>query len=1454
MSCYQRNFNMDLRSRPWTEEEEKRLIEEANKIKDCVGYYNWRKVSAFVDNRSPYECMLRFTQVDPNHRHGKFTPEEDAKLLAGVEMFGLRWKAIARFIGTRNSVQVRDRYLECLNPENNYLAFTYDEDLKLLKQHKKFGPCWAQICQFFQGRSASRLGSRFRQLQRWKKKKAWFESQPVEVKRMLLGKALPLNERREMETKIRDYFTEQLGINLNDYKRQILDRNNGVDPDVIPPRPPFVLKANGALEKEWSTRWALKISSHERLRKSLQRILTEDAKRRAKAKSVGKLPRVVEEENEEELYKQAVTEALKEQSAVASTKPQKNKLKKMEGLLAKAFHEGSAIHVSKILEALNDPKEAGNSRGKLRKKHRSIDMALKNFFQADNKEKYRPGRIRKFFEKDMRSDEIVQAEKAELEVLVPAMCLKSLGTSLPQLYGSARRHHVLLQEQLLNFPSHSDDPEFLAQNARLDQQLEECALEETSGGQKDDVAREKLIKKKRRLDTIFINRYLMEQKKLKTATFSLQEDIALFHRLLGETGEVAGLAQGLPAVWLPKTKAVAAGDQESKVKEMHSSPVDISAPSVSPAKLAELGLESAAVSSETILKLTLGELSDLKSETSDLKRPASEVEPQAEIKEEGIECADSNQLILLSESQIEEEKQRLEPTNYYVPPSEECALTLPCIPPNVTTLTLLKSLLLKRGELMRQSALLTKIGNVLSKSDSEPIVESSERKLTDDNNEAGEKIVIVDSEGQEINMEEFAEFIEEETQPVDDRKKVLSKEGNRLNKGKGSSPFVNQNKNADFVLKHMKQSDAHVKSRDKIRTIDLISSNPEYNVANFSLRESVKRSEDSETNWKLWEKGKGQGKTGTEYQRQKFKSNYEVVVVPTSNRAPPPVQKKAKKEFLPPKSFARVGKTYSCVQKSDRGGSIDSSQGNGNTKIDLCQAQLKDNASQSASNSSQPLSSNTALGSSSDGFEFPYLVNTGKEVIEIDQDDSEPEPEGEDTNLSDSYTERVSGAFEERAAASDGKYQNLLSGVQIPKRRFSDKNVVVVDIAPESGNIVHYKQDSKGGGTFRACELKPSINAEGGTNICISGGDEIVELGNDDTSIERTVTIDVRETLGSMEILRKEKQLVKKFKAIDFVKESPAYKTLEARMRALFLWPVLMSTVRHIQNPRLMEGVQRDVSFDPPNPRYKKRGRPTLLRNKRKKMTKAMTNEKHKKSERYRRSQFMQQKRQEWREARDGDTATQAPIEDKCAGDARVGTVSTGASEMPPSEAVSLEDVTLAFPDRNDGCGVGDKAAVQENGAHSSGQAGSGTAQEQPKKRGRGRQKGCRYKKKIYPPAIERPKRNTSKRRQPEEEVSPRPRKARKAKETSPPLKTPMDLREHTRAIPQWWKDAMLAAMMAKQTLAREGEGEGPEVRVEDDEDFIDQGNYSDDEWVQDWRRDQSRGTEANNVDGQENK
>lgn len=53
-----------------------------------------------------------------------------------------------------------------------------------------------------------------------------------------------------------------------------------------------------------------------------------------------------------------------------------------------------------------------------------------------------------------------------------------------------------------------------------------------------------------------------------------------------------------------------------------------------------------------------------------------------------------------------------------------------------------------------------------------------------------------------------------------------------------------------------------------------------------------------------------------------------------------------------------------------------------------------------------------------------------------------------------------------------------------------------------------------------------------------------------------------------------------------------------------------------------------------------------------------------------------------------------------------------------------------------------------------------------------------------------------------------------------------------SRVIPNWWKEAVLAAMLTRQAIER-GEIPRDEKNLSEDEDFQDKGNYSDDEeWL----------------------
>ncbi|KAH9496921.1 hypothetical protein Btru_010179 [Bulinus truncatus] len=230
-SYYQRNLNMDLKSRSWSKEEEEKLIKVAQIIKDGLGHYRWTQVASLMDSRSPHECMSRFAKINPRQNRGKWSETEDKNLLSAYQMFGSAWSRIAKFVGTRNSLQCRDRYCNCLAPSLNFERFTYDDDVKLLKLHKKMGPLWAKMVPHFKGRTDHMLLARYNRLKKWKKKTEWFNKLSERTRKLLLGKSLSAQERQQLMIQTKMYYKNILGVDLADYKRQEQDKENKIGTD-----------------------------------------------------------------------------------------------------------------------------------------------------------------------------------------------------------------------------------------------------------------------------------------------------------------------------------------------------------------------------------------------------------------------------------------------------------------------------------------------------------------------------------------------------------------------------------------------------------------------------------------------------------------------------------------------------------------------------------------------------------------------------------------------------------------------------------------------------------------------------------------------------------------------------------------------------------------------------------------------------------------------------------------------------------------------------------------------------------------------------------------------------------------------------------------------------------------------------------------------------------------------
>ena len=119
--------------------------------------------------RSPDDCRERWTRcLKPGARKGQWTEEEDAAVIRAVESAGgdgnfTRWSQLALRLPGRVGKQVRDRWVNHLNPNINHLPFSREDDLLLWEGHSKVGKRWVEIStKFFKGtRSENHIKNRW---------------------------------------------------------------------------------------------------------------------------------------------------------------------------------------------------------------------------------------------------------------------------------------------------------------------------------------------------------------------------------------------------------------------------------------------------------------------------------------------------------------------------------------------------------------------------------------------------------------------------------------------------------------------------------------------------------------------------------------------------------------------------------------------------------------------------------------------------------------------------------------------------------------------------------------------------------------------------------------------------------------------------------------------------------------------------------------------------------------------------------------------------------------------------------------------------------------------------------------------------------------------------------------------------------------------------------------------
>lgn len=150
----------------WMKEEDDRLTDIMKKVKNPR---DWEPIARQLGTgRTAKECHERWIRyLKPGVRKGQWTDQEDQIVVDAVanssEQPFTRWSDLAQRLPGRVGKQIRDRWVNHLNPSINHLPFSREDDLLLWEGHEDLGKRWVEISsKYFNGsRSENHIKNRW---------------------------------------------------------------------------------------------------------------------------------------------------------------------------------------------------------------------------------------------------------------------------------------------------------------------------------------------------------------------------------------------------------------------------------------------------------------------------------------------------------------------------------------------------------------------------------------------------------------------------------------------------------------------------------------------------------------------------------------------------------------------------------------------------------------------------------------------------------------------------------------------------------------------------------------------------------------------------------------------------------------------------------------------------------------------------------------------------------------------------------------------------------------------------------------------------------------------------------------------------------------------------------------------------------------------------------------------
>ncbi|KAF7297544.1 hypothetical protein MIND_00988600 [Mycena indigotica] len=155
--------------RQWTQEEDALLRQAVDREEPGNPTPSkWHAIAQHVPQRTNKDCRKRwYAKMNSDVVKGGWAPDEDARLLQAINVYGTRWSLVASMVQTRNSDQCAKRWCDTLNPAIDRTAWTSSQDDLLIQAVAEYGKVWTKIVQmYFPGRTGLAAKNRYNSVTR----------------------------------------------------------------------------------------------------------------------------------------------------------------------------------------------------------------------------------------------------------------------------------------------------------------------------------------------------------------------------------------------------------------------------------------------------------------------------------------------------------------------------------------------------------------------------------------------------------------------------------------------------------------------------------------------------------------------------------------------------------------------------------------------------------------------------------------------------------------------------------------------------------------------------------------------------------------------------------------------------------------------------------------------------------------------------------------------------------------------------------------------------------------------------------------------------------------------------------------------------------------------------------------------------------------------------------------